>query len=96
MTKGLYAIFDNKAGELIGGVQLLPADQVATRWFLDVAQDTDARNLVNKHLEDFDLIMLGTLIGDRIEAHEGDNRILTGKAVRMMLNQDRPNLEVAK
>lgn len=52
----IYGIYDHKAEELVGGLQLAPTDGVAARAFTDaVAGDKQ----LGQHPEDFTLFYLG-------------------------------------
>lgn len=60
MKKNLYAVYDTKAEEVIGGVlYAFPHDAVAVRMFTDAYQAEGTT--INKHPEDFELISLGTM-----------------------------------
>ena len=60
----LYAIFDNKAGDMAGHnpVIAVRADAVALRYFHDAATAQDSA--INRHVEDYDLWALGTIDDD--------------------------------
>lgn len=75
--KTIYAIYDNKAAELTGGVILVNADPAAIRMFSDAANDQ--KTLISKHVQDFDLIALGQM-GDDLNIEPGFRVVLTGKA----------------
>lgn len=59
MTKGLYAIRDNVASAIVGGVHVHAHDAPAIRMFSDVAASKGTQ--VEQHLADFDLIHIAQL-----------------------------------
>lgn len=62
MPKGIYAIFDNVADAIIGGLHLHPHGAPAIRMFSDVALMPDSQ--IGRHPNDFDLLRLGQLNED--------------------------------
>lgn len=54
---GIYAILDNVAGQLIGGLTCHKHEASAVRFFSDVAGMKDS--LIGKHPQDFNLLRLG-------------------------------------
>lgn len=62
MPKLIYAIHDNVAGAIIGGLHLHPHSAPAIRMFSDIA--TMAESQIARHPNDFDLLLLGTLNED--------------------------------
>lgn len=80
--QGIYAIYDNKAEAIIGGLHLFRNDTAAIRFFGDMA--TAEKTVIQTHTEDFDLLCLGTLDDiNCIRSDDGENPIrrpvLTGK-----------------
>lgn len=75
--KGLYAIRDRLAGELIGIVMMFSAPAAAVRWFGDVL--SNAETLPGKHPKDFELCKYGqyTSEDDQIDGHEREV-VMTG------------------
>lgn len=55
--KGIYAIYDTKAQDLLGPPTLFAHAAPAVRWFGDVATLPDSQ--VGKHIHDFELVRLG-------------------------------------
>lgn len=79
MKIGIYAILDNKAEMLIGGLQLHKAQASAIRSFTDIA--LDPKTLINRHPEDFELIELGFLTDNNtIHPNDDYNVVITGAA----------------
>lgn len=80
MNHNLYAIWDNKAEELVGGgnaVYAFKHDAAAVRFFTDVAANPDS--VVHKHPEDYDLFTFGSMNGRELVA-EPSRTIITGAA----------------
>lgn len=98
MKRTLYAIYDAKAGDIVGGIHIFPADAVAIRFFGDVAGDTaNGQNMIAKHPEDFELIRLGNVYeGGVLGDVYVDERVvvITGSAWKAA--QAPTNLEVVK
>lgn len=59
MIRYLYAIYDNQANEIVGGIHLHAADAAAIRMYGDVINA--GNNMVAQHVIDHDLWKLGTL-----------------------------------
>lgn len=59
MKKGIYAIYDNKAQDIVSILQVHAHEAVAIRTFTDIA--LTERSQIQQHPEDFDLIRLGFL-----------------------------------
>lgn len=75
MPKQIYAIYDNVAESIIGGLHLHPHPAPAIRMFGDVAALPNSQ--IGLHPADFDLQLLGTLNDDNsITPHK--ETILTG------------------
>lgn len=93
MKKGLYAIYDSKAEEVVGNViHILKHSAVAVRMFTDVMQN--AKSIISQHPEDYDLVELGVLSDDEqtIEPTAPENRIvLAGAALKNILEQQAKN-----
>lgn len=53
----IYAVYDNVAKALVGGLYLHKHEAAAVRFFADVA--SDPQTLIAKHPQDFDLVRLG-------------------------------------
>lgn len=62
MKRFIYAVMDKAALAITGGLMVFPADAVAVRTFGDVCMDD--QSMVSKHIGDFDLVRLGTLMDD--------------------------------
>lgn len=78
---GIYAIYDTIARVIIGGLVVFPHVAAAIRYFKDVASIEGS--VVNKNVEDYHLIQLGTLTDDqRIVALDAPELVLSGKAYR--------------
>lgn len=87
--KGIYAIYDLKAEDIIGILQVHGHEAVAIRTFKDIA--TAERSMVQTHPEDYNLIQLGFLdSGDSsnmphiIPAYQ---LVITGAALMAALNK---------
>ena len=81
--KSLYAIRDNVAGQIQGGVHLHSQDAPAVRFFRDLA--ADPQTLIARHLADYDLLILGTIdeeSGEILPMANGPQVILTGAALK--------------
>lgn len=75
MRTGIYAIYDNLAKAILGGLHLYKHDAAAIRFFSDIA--TTANTQINKHPSDFDLVRLGFLENE-VELTPLHEVILTG------------------
>lgn len=64
ITQQVYVIRDNVAGAIIGGLHVFPSDNVAMRFFGDVAGQADT--MVNRHINDHDLVCIGTITCDEL------------------------------
>lgn len=64
MKRGIYAIRDNRAGEVVGNLMMFAHDAPAIRMFGDAVSAPDS--MVAKHTADYDLILCG-----RIEIETG-------------------------
>lgn len=83
MNKGLYAIYDRIANDLIGRAMYLlmvfKTDAEAARYFADAVNDETS--ILNKHPSDYALIHVGTISeGGEITA-EPKRIIITGDAL---------------
>lgn len=79
MRQGLYVVYDNKAEDTLGFIQLHKHEAVAVRTFTDIA--THAESRIKQHPEDYDLIRLGYLEADNLTITPEQTVILTGKAL---------------
>lgn len=55
----IVAVRDTLAGAFVGGVHLYPNDAAAIRFFSDVC--ADPQTLVHRHLNDHELVQLGSV-----------------------------------
>lgn len=79
MPRQIYAIYDNVAEAIIGGLHLHPHQAPAVRMFGDIAKLPNSQ--IALHPQDFDLLMLGTLLDDNtIEPAKKVIPIITGAA----------------
>lgn len=79
MPRQIYAIYDNVAEEIIGGLHLHPHQAPAIRMFGDIAKLPNSQ--IGMHPQDFDLLLLGTLLDDNsIEPSKRVVPIITGEA----------------
>lgn len=91
MKKGIYAIHDNKAQDIVSILQVHIHEAVAIRTFTDIA--LSERSAIQQHPEDFDLIRLGFLDisdnthGGRIGLIPAYQLVLTGAALMAALTQ---------
>jgi hypothetical protein len=60
--KSIYAIYDNVAEQIIGGLHVFPHQAPAIRMYGDIAAMPDST--IGKHPHDFDLIQVGILNDD--------------------------------
>ncbi|QCQ85121.1 nonstructural protein [Blackfly microvirus SF02] len=93
----LYAIYDNKADDLVGGqhsIMCVKAEAVAIRAFGDIAMMQDSQ--IGKHIQDYDLVWLGTLENNSIIACW--DIILTGERwlASQQNNRDQQNLQLGE
>lgn len=73
----LYAIVDEVADAIIGGIQLHKHDAAAIRTFGDIARTEGS--MINRHPTDFALMRVGFLMDDhRIDALPSAELVLTG------------------
>lgn len=89
--KNLYAILDNVANAIVGGIMHLHADAPAIRMFGDAI--TGDKQLA-AHPDDYDLICLGAMSEPTDHAHikivENYRVVLTGKALRAATTPAQP------
>lgn len=79
MPRQIYAVYDNVAEEIVGGLHLHPHQAPAIRMFSDVAKLPNSQ--IGLHPADFDLLLLGTLLDDNtIESAKKNIPIITGAA----------------
>lgn len=84
--KNVYAILDNKAKAIIGGLQLHSHEAAAIRTFTDIA--TTPNTMLQKHPEDFDLICLGHLDEDELHMVAMARHIVIMKGAAWKATQD--------
>jgi hypothetical protein len=60
--KSIYAIYDNVAEQIIGGLHVFPHQAPAIRLYGDIAIMPEST--IGKHPQDFDLICIGVLNED--------------------------------
>lgn len=85
MTKGIYAVRDRVAQEIVGQILLFPHDAVAVRFFQELAEDQNTA--IHRHLRDHDLIKCGTYDTQECSVEGmlgGYTVILSGEAVAAM------------
>lgn len=75
-TRNLYAIIDNKAEDIIGGIQIHRHEAAAVRMYNDVANTEGT--MLNKHPGDFDLVQLGHL-DEKNQIVENYKMVMTGE-----------------
>lgn len=56
-TKIIYAVYDNVADDILGGLHIHRHEAAAIRFYGDIATLPDS--LIGKHPQDFDLVQLG-------------------------------------
>lgn len=83
--KGIYVIYDLKAGAALSGLLLHRADAAAIRQFADIA--SDPQTMIARHPEDYELRILGVFADESCAIHaladtadEKYRVILTGAA----------------
>lgn len=59
MNRYIYAIIDNVANDILGGLIIQRADAAAIRLYGDIASMPES--IMGKHPEDYDLVRLGNL-----------------------------------
>lgn len=80
MKRGIYAIYDNKAADIVSILQVHSHEAVAIRTFTDVALQEQSQ--IQRHPEDFDLIRLGFLnTGNDLGITPGYQMVITGKTL---------------
>lgn len=82
MKRGIYAIYDNKAADIVSLLQVHSHEAVAIRTFTDIALQENSQ--IQRHPEDFDLIRLGFLLTDANSGTAitpGYQMVLTGKTL---------------
>lgn len=84
MRKALYAIRDNMAQEVLGGVHVFAHDAVAVRFFMDIAADVG--NMIHRHPQDHELVRVGYIETETgvIEGHEVPVSVVTGATLVAM------------
>lgn len=71
----VYAIIDNMAKAILGGLHLHKHEASAVRFFADVASMPES--LVGKHPQDFDLVQLGFITNSQ-QLERGYKLVLKG------------------
>lgn len=83
MNKGIYAIRDRLANDLVGMqmylLMIFTNDQTAARYFADAINDNTS--ILNKHPGDYELISLGTVSQGGEITPEPIRHIITGDAL---------------
>lgn len=72
MWTQIYAIYDKKAEQLLGGLITIPNDEAAARLFADSARAAGQGHVLYDHLEDFKLIRMGEL--NQLSGHINQKR----------------------
>lgn len=85
----IYAVYDNVAQAVIGGLQLHYHDAPAIRMYSDIAHMPEST--IGMHPQDYDLLDLGTLTDDP-EIYSARRTVLTG-AAWLASQTPRPNGE---
>lgn len=82
MTRGLYAIRDNVAAAIVGGVHVHANHAPAIRFFGDVAKAEGTQ--IQQHLDDHDLLCLGMMDDDsgKLDGFETPEVVLLGSTLR--------------
>lgn len=62
MHKQIFAVYDNVAEAILGGLHLFPHKAPAIRMYSDIATMQDSQ--VARHPNDFDLLLLGVIDED--------------------------------
>lgn len=75
MINGIYAVYDNVAKEIVGGLHLHKHQAAAIRMFADAA--SDPKTMLAQHPQDYDLVQLGTL-GENNEIEPRYTNVLKG------------------
>lgn len=76
-TRHIYAVYDNVAESIIGGLQLHYHDAPAIRMYSDIANMPNST--IGMHPQDYDLLDLGTL-NDNATVTPERRTVLTGAA----------------
>lgn len=94
MLREIYAIYDRKAEDITGPLQMHRNVAVATRAFTDVM--LDQQTMINRHPDDFDLVSLGHLAENGKDIIPKFNIIITGKALKENIEAINASLELTK
>lgn len=78
-VKTIIAIYDKRAEDIVGILQMHHHEATAVRMFADVAMNETSQ--IRRHPEDYDLIQLGTLNNDNNRITPEYRVILTGSAL---------------
>lgn len=83
MNKGIYAIRDRVAGELVGMrmylLMIFRTPQEAARYFADAINDTSS--ILNKHPGDYELVTLGAISEGGEITPDAAKIVITGDAL---------------
>lgn len=84
MNKGIYAIYDRVAGEIIGramyALMIFRTGAEATRYFADAVNDQTS--VINKHPSDYELRLIGVITENGNIVPEDQHRtIITGDSL---------------
>jgi len=89
MVKGLYAIRDTMARQVIGGIHVFAHEAAAVRFFGDIAGD--AQTMVARHIGDHELVYIGSVNEETGMITDTDGRlVITGAAWKAAQVQDEP------
>lgn len=96
VKRGIYAIYDNKAQDIVSVLQHHAHEAVAVRTFTDVA--LAERSMMLTHPDDFDLVQLGYLMTPDTETDNftiipAYRLIITGKALMEAISQAKQTQE---
>lgn len=76
MDRNIYAIYDNVAKDIIGGLFMAKHHQLAIRLYSDTAANPEG--IIAKHPTDFDLLMVG-ILDTELNLNSRYEIIMTGK-----------------
>lgn len=89
----LIAIFDNKASDIVGIIQIHRHVATAIRMFRDVAEAPNSQ--IQKHPEDFDLVQVGWLSDDSKTIEPVFELVMKGSALLAATKRDeQPSLQL--
>lgn len=81
MAKNIYAVYDEVAQDIVGGLFVFTHDSPAVRIFVDGLGDVST--MLAKHPDDYSLICLGEIVEGvppLIDGSQGCRTVLTGTA----------------